>query len=138
MNSRPLTSAGSLNVPQTEMNKVAPVKQISAEELYDGLFGNEKFQNYIVKPSHVKRVWASGAKQLKDEIFAIYQEYFKPKSSLEPERVEYNELNIFSEFQLYNLAFAKSELMMDDHKASIVINLFWRLLEFNADPPVEN
>jgi hypothetical protein len=24
--------------------------------------------------------------------------------------------------------------MMDDHKASIVLNLFWRLLEFNADP----
>ena len=50
-----------------------------------------------MKPSHVKRVWAA-TKNLKDEIFSIYQEYFKPKSSLEPERVEYNELNIFSEF----------------------------------------
>jgi hypothetical protein len=81
----------------------------------------------------VKRVWAA-TKNLKDEIFSIYQEFFKPKSSLEPERVEYNELNIFSEFQVYNLSFAKSELMMDDHKACIVMNLFWRLLEFNADP----
>lgn len=48
--------------------------------------------------------------------------------------MEYNELNIFSEFQVYNLTFAKSELMMDDHKACIILNLFWRLLEFNADP----
>jgi hypothetical protein len=27
--------------------------------------------------------------------------------------------------------------MLDDHKAAIVVNLFWRLLEFNPDPPTE-
>ena len=132
---RPTTSA-SLNVPPSELApKPMPVKKITPEEVFDGIYGVEKFQNYILKPSHLKRVWAS--LNLKEEIFSIYQEFFKPKSSMEPERVEYNELNIFSEFQVYNLIFAKNELMLDDHKASIVLNLFWRLLEFNAEPPAQ-
>jgi len=72
---------------------------------------------------------------MKEELFNIYQDYFKPKSSLEQEKVEYNELNIFAEYQLYNLVFAKNELQFDDYKAAILVNLFWRLLEFNPDPP---
>jgi hypothetical protein len=45
-------------------------------------------------------------------------------------------MNIFTEFQLYNLVFAKNELIFDDHKASLLLHLFWRLLEFNPDPPI--
>lgn len=35
---------------------------------------------------------------MKEDLIAIFQEYFKPKSSLEQEKVEYNEINIFSEY----------------------------------------
>jgi hypothetical protein len=35
---------------------------------------------------------------MKDEIFGVFHEHFKPRSSLEPERLEYNEKNFFSEF----------------------------------------
>lgn len=72
---------------------------------------------------------------MKEEIFHIFQEQFKPKSSLEPEKVEYNEMNIFSEYQLYNLVFAKNELIYDDYKASLLLHLCWQLLEFNPDSP---
>ena len=69
---------------------------------------------------------------MKDELFSIYHEYFKPKSSLEPEKVEYNEKNFFSEFQLYNLVFSKNDLLFDDYKSAILLNVFWRLLEFSV------
>lgn len=70
---------------------------------------------------------------MKEELFHVFSEHFKPKSSLEQEKVEYNEINIFSEYQLYNLTFAKNELSLDDHRTSVVLNLCWRLLEFNVD-----
>lgn len=69
---------------------------------------------------------------MKEELFNVYHEHFKPRNSLEPERVEYNEKNFFSEFQLYNLVFAKNTLLYDDYKSAIVLNVFWRLLEFNV------
>ena len=72
---------------------------------------------------------------MKEELSHIFTEYFKPMSSLEQEKVEYNEINIFSEYQLYNLVFAKNELMFSFHKAALLLNLCWRLLEFNPDPP---
>ncbi len=67
---RPTTSA-SLNMPPQELApKPMPVKKITPEEVFDGIYGVEKFQNYILKPSHLKRVWASS--NMKDEIFSIY------------------------------------------------------------------
>ena len=51
--------------------------------------------------------------------------------------MEYNEINIFAEFQLYNLIFAKNELLVNSYKASMILNLFWKLLEFNPDGPAE-
>jgi hypothetical protein len=33
----------------------------------------------------------------------------------------------------FNLIFAKNELMFDDIKASIVLQLFWNLLEFDPE-----
>ncbi len=49
--------------------------------------------------------------------------------------MEYNEINIFSEYQLYNLTFAKNELNLDDYRSAILLNLCWKLLEFNPDGP---
>ena len=72
---------------------------------------------------------------MKEDLFNIFSEYFKPKSSLEQEKVEYSELNILAEFQLYNIMFAKNELNFDDYKASLLVNLFWKLLEFNPHEP---
>ena len=111
--------------------KTAPPPR--AEDVYDSLFGSEKFRGFILKPSSVKRVWNSS--NMKEEFILIFQEFFKPKSSLEPEKVEYNEINIFSEYQLYNLVFAKNQLMYNDYKSSLLLNLCWRLLEFNVDGP---
>ncbi|TNV84677.1 hypothetical protein FGO68_gene7054 [Halteria grandinella] len=101
------------------------------EDVYDGKFGAGKFSDIILRPSHLKKVWASS--NMKEELISIFQEHFKPKSSLEQEKVEYNEINIFSEFQLYNLVFAKNELIFDDYKASLLLHLSWNLLEFNPD-----
>lgn len=51
-------------------------------------------------------------------------------------KVEYNEINIFAEFQLYNLIFAKNELLFDNFKTAVLLDLFWKLLEFSVDDPV--
>lgn len=51
---------------------------------------------------------------MKEDLIHVFQAHFKPKSSIEPEKVEYNEINIFAEFQLYNLMFCKNELLLGD------------------------
>ncbi len=107
---------------------------VRTEDPYDVVHGNDKYKTFIIKPSSIKKVWGAGS-NMKEEIFNVFYEHFKPKSSLEPERVEYNEMNIFSEFQLYNLVFAKNELLLDDYKSAMLVNLFWRLLEFNPPEP---
>jgi len=58
---------------------------------------------------------------------------FKPKSQFEQEKVEYNHINILAEFILYNLIFAKNELMFDEFKAAMLVDMFWNLLEFEVD-----
>lgn len=35
---------------------------------------------------------------MKEDIAIIFKEFFKPKSSIEQEKVEHNEINIFAEF----------------------------------------
>jgi hypothetical protein len=70
---------------------------------------------------------------MKDDIGDIFKEYFRPKSSIEQMKVEYNEINIFAEFQLHNMIFAKNELLFDNNKTAVLLNLFWRLLEFDPD-----
>jgi len=35
---------------------------------------------------------------MKEDIIVRFQDFFKPKSSIEQEKVEYNEINIFAEF----------------------------------------
>ena len=41
-------------------------------------------------------MWDSS--HMKEDIILRFQEFFKPKSSIETEKVEYNEINIFAEF----------------------------------------
>ena len=74
----------------------AAIKRVTPEDIFDSAFGEDRFQRYILKPSHIKRIWAGS--NMKEEIFNVFHEHFKPRSSLEPERVEYNEKNFFSEF----------------------------------------
>jgi len=69
---------------------------VTPEDIYDEAFGEDRFRRFIIKPSHIKRIWAGS--NMKEELFNVFHEQFKPKSSLEPERVEYNEKNFLSEF----------------------------------------
>ena len=96
----------------------------------------ERFEKVIVKPGEVARIWNSS--HMKEDLITVFQEYFKPKSSIEQEKVEYNEINIFAEFQLYNLIFAKNELLYNDHKCAVLLDLFWKLLEINPEGPTES
>ena len=41
------------------------------------------------------------------------------------------EIGIIAEFHLYNLIFAKDELLLDDYKSCILLNIFWQLLRNN-------
>ena len=92
---------------------------------------SSRFESFILKPSHIHKVWEGT--RMKEDLIEIFQEHFKPKSSIEQMKVEYNEINIFAEFQLFNLIFAKNELLFDDIKAAVLLNIFWTLLEFNPD-----
>ena len=42
------------------------------------------------------------------------QWYFRPRNSYEPERIDYNALNILAEYQTYNLEFCRNELDLGD------------------------
>ena len=47
--------------------------------------------------------------------------------------MEYNQINILAEYILYNIIFAKNELMFDEYKVAMVCDLFWKLLEFDPE-----
>lgn len=87
--------------------------------------------DFIICANTVKEVWAKS--RPKAALLEHFTEYFKPKSSLDPERVDYNALNIIAEYQLYNLEFAKNELNLNDKQSANLLNLFWCLLEFDPD-----
>lgn len=36
---------------------------------------------------------------------------------------------------MYNMIFAKNEMMYDDIKASVLLDILWRLLEFEPEEP---
>lgn len=59
--------------------------------------------------------------------------HFRPRSTLEPERVDYNCLNIFAEYQTFNLEYCKNELQLNDRQSANVLDMFWQLLEFDPD-----
>jgi len=69
-------------------------------------------ETYMLKPSDINEIWKNS--KVRNAMFAFMQNYFKPKSSYEPEKVEYNALNILAEFQVYNLEFSKNEMNLND------------------------
>jgi hypothetical protein len=85
----------------------------------------------MLRPSSIRDIWKN--EKVKKAMFNYMTEYFKPRSSYEPERVEYNALNILVEYQVYNLEFAKNDLHLTDFQSALVLDLFWRLLEFDPD-----
>jgi len=70
---------------------------------------------------------------MKDAIVKYLQEMYKPKTQFEQEKVEYNHINILAEYILYNMIFATNELMFDEVKTAVILDIFWRLLEFDPE-----
>ena len=70
------------------------------------------FNQCILRPSNVKEIWSTF--KVKAAMIKYLTWYFRPKNSYDPERVDYNALNILSEFQCFNLEFCKNELNLSD------------------------
>ena len=62
------TSTNHLSVPGTAdaVHKQPKVKTPRAEDIYDGLYGADKFRGCILKPSHLKKVWSGS--NMKEEL----------------------------------------------------------------------
>jgi len=73
---------------------------------------NACFDSYMIKPSNLRDIWSIF--KVHKKMLDYMQWYFRPKSSYEPERVDYNALNFLAEYQTYNLEFAKNELDLSD------------------------
>ena len=54
------------------------------------------FDSYMIKPSNLRDIWSIS--QVKKKMFEYMQWYFRPKNSYEPDRVDYNALNILAEY----------------------------------------
>ena len=92
---------------------------------------NVCFNNYLIKPSNIRTIFSTF--KVKKAMFDYFQWYFRPKASYEPERVEYNALNILAEYQTYNLEFIKNELDLSDEQSANILENLWSLLEFDPD-----
>lgn len=114
------------------VNKEINELEIAGEE---NLIPNDEepfeHEHFLINPEMVKELWESS--RPKSRLIEIYQKMFKPKNPLDDEPMEYNELNIISEFQIKNLVFAKNELLLDDIQTSYLLALFWDLLAINND-----
>lgn len=66
----------------------------------------------MIRPEHITDFWAKS--RHKEAILEHLTNYYKPKSSYDPERVDYNAANILAEFQVFNLEFCKNELALSD------------------------
>ena len=73
---------------------------------------NIVYESYMIKPSNLKNIWQTF--KVKKAMFEFMQWYFRPKNSYEPERVDYNALNILAEYQTFNLEYLKNELDLSD------------------------
>ena len=93
-----------------------------------------KISAFIITPVDVRRMFNSP--RTKEELVKFFQDLYKPKSQFEQERVEYNQINILAEYQMYNMIFAKNEMMYDDIKTSVLLDILWRLLEFEPEEPI--
>ena len=89
------------------------------------------FKDAVLKPSTVSEIWATF--KVKAAMIKYLTWYFRPKNSYDPERVDYNALNILAEYQCFNLEFCKNELSLSDKQSACVLDMFWSLLEFDPD-----
>ena len=89
------------------------------------------FEQYILKPSNLADIWSTF--KVKNNMLNFLQWYFRPRSSFEPDRVDYNALNIIAEYQTYNLEFLRNEMDLSDDQCANVLHGLWTLLEFNPD-----
>ena len=110
-------------------------------QLEAALVANGKITSYIISPSDVEHFWRHT--RVKDEIVKFFQEKYKPKSQYEAEKVEYNQINILAEQVQFNIIFAKNELLFDNIKVAMFLDIFWKLLEFDPDadakdPDIQN
>lgn len=110
-------------------------KTLSVEDVEHKLIESGKIASFILKPTDIQRIWKST--KMKQELVLFFQELYKPKSQFDQERVEYNQINILAEYVLYNIIFAKNELMYDELKVAVIVDMFWRLLEFDPEDPNE-
>ena len=98
---------------------------------YHDALADTFYMDAILNPSTIASIWSKS--KSKQAMLERLQWFFRPRNSYEQERVDYNCLNIFAEFQTYNLQFAKNELYLSDRQCANVLDLFWRLLEFDPD-----
>lgn len=91
----------------------------------------DPYADFIIKPTDVTEVWSKS--RSKEAILEHLAVYFKPKSSFDVERVDYNALNILAEYQVFNLEFCKNTLGLNDLQSACVLNAMWNLLEFDPD-----
>lgn len=82
--------------------------------------------SFIITPSLVNSLWH--ASRPIENLIELYQKTFNPENRIDDEKLDYNELKIISDFQVYNLIFAKKELLLDDEKTSYLLEVFWTLL----------
>ena len=82
-------------------------------------------------PSTISEIW--GTFKVKAAMIKYLTWYFRPRNSYDPERVDYNALNILAEYQCFNLEFCKNELSLSDKQSASVLDMFWSLLEFDPD-----
>lgn len=103
---------------------------MSPEALQDEI-DDRLFEFAVIKPSHLTKFIRTFKK--KKAIQDHLGWYFRPRSQFEPERVDYNCLNILAEYQCYNFEFAKDTLELNKRQTANVLDVFWQLLEFNPD-----
>ena len=85
----------------------------------------------MLKPSNLVSIWSIF--KVKKGMFEFMQWYFRPKTSFDTERVDYNALNILAEYQTYNFEFLKNELDLNFDQCTNVLEALWALLEFDPD-----
>jgi hypothetical protein len=90
-----------------------------------------QFSGAIIKPTDVFTIWNHS--KVQQAILDHIANHFKPKNSYEPERVDYNCINIFAEYQNCNLNFAKNTLFLNDCQTANLLDMFWCLLEFDPE-----
>ena len=84
---------------------------------------NVCFDQCMIKPSNLRDIWSTF--KVKKAMFDYMQWYFRPRNSYEPERVDYNALNILAEYQTYNLEFIKNELDLNNEQSANVLEALW-------------